>query len=708
MKKYIMIFSSFILALMILLIPSNNVKAEELPTYYFNYSDVQTFLENYSSESSNVIDTYIQFLKSYESDYYVYLYGSFDNNSNGEPISSVIPFSFSSYLVPKTSYFETKLDFRLYNNNQVELLNSSPSNVPLSSKSSYFYSTFYFGKDIDEHLNNLSDLINTGSLTTGYLNAYYKFKVDDNLKSVFSTSSSYVLLYSNFDYIYYNSSYNLNFDGNLIEYGDSIPTYYDVILNNNVVYEHNIELNPNDYNFLYLKFKGIGDLDYFSKHSLTTPKDLFYFLYKNDENIYTPYVSDSTDLLMNDFFTNSTEEDIYTLVVPFYKYEFNPDDVFKFYFTVPGLIEYGTNEYKYTYENDEWISSDSNRSDITDLLVPSENKPDEIVSSTTSHNSLTNDSLNEFMWPYSLFARNGNNIKNISLTGSFSSTSVFSVNDFNTNLIINYGSENYKININNCISLGNCNLTSFEQNLIKNILFDRNVENTDYYLDFSVEPQKNLELSASDQFNFGISINFNSSVELTINSMLLAINDLSNSYYNVYFKLYDSAGQVHTIYKTSLDSEYIGVNQFQLDSRTADIYRVDLMFVYNHTLSSISTSDIYSLKFSEFNIFANTNMIHIYTDNIEVTYQTCSWYDMFCHGQNIFTWFVHEAPFASDFWKIFLYITNIFDMLWVIITYIFMPFDIIPPIFGIPMSTILPFLLVALFLIKKLWLGGDS
>ena len=101
-------------------------------------------------------------------------------------------------------------------------------------------------------------------------------------------------------------------------------------------------------------------------------------------------------------------------------------------------------------------------------------------------------------------------------------------------------------------------------------------------------------------------------------------------------------------------------------------------------------------------------MIHIYTNNTEATYQTCSWYDLFCHGQNLFTWLTYEAPGSSDFWNIFLYIVNIFDMLWVIVTYIFMPFDIIPPIFGIPMSTILPFILIALVLIKKLWFGGGD
>ena len=131
------------------------------------------------------------------------------------------------------------------------------------------------------------------------------------------------------------------------------------------------------------------------------------------------------------------------------------------------------------------------------------------------------------------------------------------------------------------------------------------------------------------------------------------------------------------------------------------------MFVYNHTQSTVSTSDNYSLKFSEFNIFANTEMIHIYTENTNASYQTCAWYNGLCHIQNGFTWLVYEAPFLNEFWKVFLYIINAFDILWTLVTYIFMPFDIIPPIFGVPISSVMPFLIVGLYLIKKLWFGGD-
>jgi len=681
-KKYITISLSAIFFLVILLLPGNKINAEELESQIYNYDNSTGVVANYE-KFSDELEEVRTYMEQYKNDYYYFILFS-DSQIN-------------VLLRQKSDYV----------NFYLKLTSSGP--------------TLYLNHTNNAYLKELGFSANVSSFDTNF--STFKTKLESGNLSTTQYGASYSATYltiggisSSFQRVYYtnydnyilseDSTYNLNLnDSIIVRPGDKIPTYYDY---SHISYDHSIELDPNYYNFFYLKFKGFGDLSFFFKHNLTNPKGLYYFLYKNQDKIYTFYVDDNTDLYIEQYLTNSTDDDIYTVIMPFYMFDFEENDLFKFQFTIPGLIEYGTNDYKYTYENDSWVESEANRSDITHLLDPSENKPDEIVSSSTSHNTLSNDSLNEFMWPYSLFARNGNNIKNISLNGSFTSTSAFSLNDFKTNLLINYGEENYKININNCISLGNCNLTKFEQDLIKNILFDRNVENSDYYLDFSVIPQKDLQLSASDQFSFGISINFNSSVELTINSMLLAINDLSNSYYNVYFKLYDSKGQVHTIYKTSLDSNYIGVNQFQLDSRTADIYRVDLMFVYNHTLSSISTTDKYSLKFSEFNIFANTQMIHIYTDNTEITYQTCAWYDMFCHGQNMFTWLIHEAPFASDFWKVFLYITNVFDMLWVIITYIFMPFDIIPPIFGIPMSTILPFILIPLYLIKKLWLGGDD
>jgi len=624
MKKYGTIFSSVILALVILLIPNNEVKAINLngieiePPVDINTNAFIIATNTYYKENSNKLYEYVAI--SYESfDYVGFYYDARYNDLYIRPSDNSSWPKSSHWVYDGENWILKEVSFGLWT-------------MPLNQ---IFYSNV--------------DIINYATQEVVY---------ESDLKKI--------------------------------------------------SYDNNLQLNPNNYNFFYLKFNVIGDNAIFFKHILNSEQDIFYSIYKNADLIYTPIVFNNKDLYIQDYFYNTLDTDVYTIIIPFYKYDFLEDDIFDFYFTIPGLIEYGTNEFKYNFKDNEWVSSDTDRSDVTDLLKPSENKPSEIVSSGTSHNTLSNDSLNEFMWPYSLFARNGNNIKNVSLTGSFSSTSSFSVNDFNSNLIINYGEENYKININNCISIGNCNLTKFEQDMIKNILFDRNVENSNYYLDFSIVPLKDMTLTASDQFNFGISINFNSSVELTINSMLLAINDLSNSYYNVYFKLYDSSGQVHTIYKTSLDSEYIGVNQFQLDSRTADIYRVDLMFIYNHTLSAISTNNRYSLKFSEFNIFANTEMIHIYTNNTEATYQTCSWYDLFCHGQNLFTWLTYEAPGSSDFWNIFLYIVNIFDMLWVIVTYIFMPFDIIPPIFGIPMSTILPFILIVLVLIKKLWFGGGD
>ena len=155
-------------------------------------------------------------------------------------------------------------------------------------------------------------------------------------------------------------------------------------------------------------------------------------------------------------------------------------------------------------------------------------------------------------------------------------------------------------------------------------------------------------------------------------------------------------------------------SQIKLDLGNANactsdiIYKVDLMLIYKDNVTSFSSSDNLRIDFNEFNIFANTQLVHIYTDNTDVHYQTCSWYNVFCHGQNLFTWLIYEAPILKDFWLMFSKIANIFNIVWTLITYLFMPLDIIPPLFNVPMSTLIPALIFVIALIKKLWFGGGD
>lgn len=541
----------------------------------------------------------------------------------------------------------------------------------------------------------------------------------------------FTFYYSNYD-ILYNDNFDYASMAGEIKFACNADTcfsneFYTPIIppEPEFTYDYSYEISPYNHNYAYIKFKGIGDIEIYLNTIInsSTRDFLSYSIFKNGSPLFRGGILGEVNNYtlnpdyFNQYFQNSLDTDIYTIIFalgPTNSSYYAPSDTLTLNFSVPGLIEYGTdqNVYKIITDNsgDTSVVEDAvtDRSDITDLLDKPERPPEEITSDPSSTNTLTNDSLNEFSWPYSLFSRNGTNITDIKLTASYSNTGSLSINNFENKMIINYGSEVYKINLNNCMLNNACDLTNYEKTLIKQILFDRDVENLENYLSFRIKPLNNLNLSSSAQLNVGLSLQFSSSVELTISSFLLAINEISNSYYNVYFRLYDSAGYVHTLYKTALNgTDHTGVNQFLLEDRTADIYKVELMFVYNMNSNVFSTLDTYHLDFSEFNIFANTNLIHIYTDDDTINYRTCAWNDFFCHFQNGFTWLIREAPILKDFWTILSRITNIFDIIWTLLSYIFMPLDIIPPLFGVDISDI-ALSILALYTIVKLWMGGKS
>ena len=61
-------------------------------------------------------------------------------------------------------------------------------------------------------------------------------------------------------------------------------------------YEYTIELNPNDYDYIYLKLQGGSDTFIDFEHDITNGQSLFYDLYKNDVKMDTFYVYNGVNL----------------------------------------------------------------------------------------------------------------------------------------------------------------------------------------------------------------------------------------------------------------------------------------------------------------------------------------------------------------------------------------------------------------------------
>lgn len=224
MKKNIMIFSSFILALLILLIPNNKVSAEELRTYNIDNQDYIDYFEN-NSNYFDILKGVVPQLETLSETYDIFISLSIGNTNTA------------------TFYFYNNDFDSIYNLIYYSKNNSIGYVVYFDNVTSSVFKYYYVQVDLDTY--NTSDLvfnyinnhINTTDILSRYLSSYNRI-FSLNMFDSSNTNTFNTLYYSSVDITYNSVGYagstnydeiNITYKNNPIDY----LTYYDYSENEN-------------------------------------------------------------------------------------------------------------------------------------------------------------------------------------------------------------------------------------------------------------------------------------------------------------------------------------------------------------------------------------------------------------------------------------------------------------------------------------------
>lgn len=309
----------FIVAIILtFVIGIRNVKAlEDVTDIEFNYTDFVDLLDKSDAVYRDSITSLVTYLTKYEEDYYVFVSFNTSLDSNGK-LRSLSSLSFK--LVPKNDYLQANIGLKNSNNN-ITLGNSTDSsygdNTAVTTKSGSFTSSygFFFDYDIDTYISGLDEKVESSSFSKEYNNFMpLVFDITDENKADFTKGVS-LLIYTNIDFKFVRSDYNIVFDNTTVSNGDSLISYYDYLssiatnptADINVSYFTNdkhlataeITVNFNNYSTIYKYEYSFNGKDYVkiensdvkdNKYVINTYRNgTFYFRIKNmyDEVIFT-------------------------------------------------------------------------------------------------------------------------------------------------------------------------------------------------------------------------------------------------------------------------------------------------------------------------------------------------------------------------------------------------------------------------------------
>ena len=251
MQKHITIFLSVILAIMILLIPSNKVKAENT---LINLNDIYDNL-NLTIGQSNLLDL-IEYLQDYTDDYYILLVKSYSDNSYN---LSVVEKSTSS-LVKRINYCDSYYTYyHRGSNNAINFMLNYGNYLSVSFDSNdYDSSIASFKNNLENH--NLTHLS-----SKSYVGMFEDIRGNQR-----------VLLYSNVDWYLcningYNQSSNDNYiyNNSIIYNNDIFPSYYYHFMSSIDISSNSAcDSNEKDMELVTIDFSNFDDPNYTYQYGL--------------------------------------------------------------------------------------------------------------------------------------------------------------------------------------------------------------------------------------------------------------------------------------------------------------------------------------------------------------------------------------------------------------------------------------------------------
>ena len=330
----------FIVAIiLIFVIGIRNTRALE-NNIQFNYSEFVELLDKSDTVYRDSITSLVNYLTKYENDYYVFVYfnTSLDSTGNLRTLSTL-----GFKLIPKNDYIQTNVGLKFESNNYVSIGNSNNNtygdNAVVSQTSGSFSSSygFFFDYDFDTYIAGLDAKIESANFSNKSLNNFMPIGFDVNSENIADFSQGLgVYIYSNFDFNFVSTDYNLIFDDTTVSNGDTLISYYDYLssiatnptADINVSYFTNdknlataeITVNFDNYSTIYKYEYSFNGKDYIkiensevkdNKFIINTYRDgVFYFRIKNmyDEIIF--YDSKLIDVEMDTEDFNYYEIDI--------------------------------------------------------------------------------------------------------------------------------------------------------------------------------------------------------------------------------------------------------------------------------------------------------------------------------------------------------------------------------------------------------------
>ena len=258
----------FILAIILtLLIGISNVYAESNPTnIYFNYSDFEELLNNSDSVYKESINYLLTYLEKYEDEYYVFVYfnTSLDSSGNLRTLSTL-----GFRLTPKTDYIQTNVGLQFESNNYVSIGNYNDNrygdNTVVSQESGNFSSSygFFFNYDFDTYIAGLDVKIESSNFSNKSLNNFVPigFNIDSSNTADFSQGVG-VYIYSNFDFNFVSTDYNIIFDGVTVSNGGTLLSYHNYDSGILISHTHANDLSNRDMAVLNIDFSNVFSTDY--------------------------------------------------------------------------------------------------------------------------------------------------------------------------------------------------------------------------------------------------------------------------------------------------------------------------------------------------------------------------------------------------------------------------------------------------------------
>ena len=202
---------------------------------YFNYSDFEELLNNSDSVYKESINDLLTYLEKYENDYYVFVYfnTSLDSTGNLRTLSTL-----GFKLIPKNDYIQTNVGLKFESNNYVSIGNSNNNtygdNAVVSQTSGSFSSSygFFFNYDFDTYIAGLDTKIESANFTNKSYSNFTPIGFNINSENTADFSQGVgVYIYSNFDFNFVSTDYNVIFDSKMVSNGHSVISYHDYLNN---------------------------------------------------------------------------------------------------------------------------------------------------------------------------------------------------------------------------------------------------------------------------------------------------------------------------------------------------------------------------------------------------------------------------------------------------------------------------------------------